>query len=666
MIRHLMVGILACGCAATAALGAEPETIDVIGHRRDQQRRDRPGQSVVFRPEDPSRFDLRSLLGQSASVTLPETGTVKASGFAVPRIRGQDTRLTEVYVEDELLQDPYSGLPLIDELDVRAFGELQHHQGLAPPELETVNSVGVLRYRERPLVKPGLLAGTTFGRPYGVGTWSLAGTPTREQGASGRVYLRHHQTDGRYPYYDTNGTPYNGADDRTRMRANNDRRSAQILPILAFRQGRQHYRLLALASESEGGVPAPGLSPGDARQRLSARLATLRIQHETGLSSGGLPTSLELRGTLRHDARTTDDPSQRVLGNRTFTSLAVASSKVGLAALWDRTPVTGRLVVMEDHAEVDGDGGLRVARDARSLYGGALIELNASVDLELKYQAMVLRDSRHSADNNPVFEAPDDGIHSTTAGGGSGALGWRTAGVGTYIQIGKSKRAPSLLEEFGDGGRIRGSPNIRAEAVEHREIGLDLRSEDASQRVGLALFQDAIDDRIALLPSVGETSRAQNIEHTRVRGLEARGEVTLARTRLNLTMTSLEPLDLTTESSKLLPGVAQRYATFGIEQPLESITIRWGSRYQSQIFRDLDNSIVIPAYAVHDLSLDGRTQLDDAEVALGIAVFNLTDVRRLPVQAPATQDNAGWSAYSDVEGYPLPGRQWRLSATVDL
>lgn len=650
-----------------AALAEGPETIDVYGQRREAQREERPGQSVVFRPEDPSRFDLKALLGSEPSVTLPETGRIQASGFAVPRIRGQDTRLSEVYVEDELLQDPYSGLPLVDDLDVRAFGELQYHQGVAPPELETVSPVGVLRYRERPLTRPTLLVGTTVGRPYGLAGWSLAGTPAKADGASARVYLRQHQTDGRYPYHDANGTPYNTKDDATRIRRNNDRRSAQVLPIFAYRHGRQSYRLLMLGTESEAGLPAAGAAAaGSARQAISARLASLRVRHDTGTTSMIAPDALELRGAFRRDARDTEDPSQVILGYNDHASLVVASRKGGVAAHWDGTTGTGRVAVEEERASVDGDGGLNVSRKATSLYGGASFSLGQAFDLELKYRTLQIDDDRKEADNNPVFEVPIDGQRTTHAAGGSAAFGWRAGLLSAYLQHGRTARPPSLLEEFGDGGRIRGSPSLTSERIRHSEFGTALRDSSGSSRLGLAVFQDDIAERIVFLPTAADTMRAQNLERTRVRGIEARGEASLGDTRISLGFTRLDPRDLTSRTTRILPGVAERYGALSIEQDLSPATLRLGSRYQSQVYRDLGNSIVVPAYTIHDASADLKLDVAETELRIGLAILNVTDVKRLRIKAPATDANDGWSAYGDVDGYPLPGRQWRLSASAAL
>jgi hypothetical protein len=211
---------------------------------------------LVIRPDDPSRFDTAAQLRQDASLAVPETGRISASGFALPRVRGEDVRFTEVYVEGMLLQDPYSGLPLVDELDLRAFGILVVHEGVPPPELASAGPIGVLDYRVAP-AKAGTLLGATVGQPYGVAGWALSTDATAGPDPwSFRVYARRHVTDGKYRYYDDHGTPYNTDDDTYRIRQDNQRQSSQILPVVAGPLLGGRLTALALAQSSNTGLPS--------------------------------------------------------------------------------------------------------------------------------------------------------------------------------------------------------------------------------------------------------------------------------------------------------------------------------------------------------------------------------------------------------------------------
>ncbi len=120
----------------------EGAVIKIIGPQREILRPRHAGQSVVIRPSEETRFDIKHQLDKESSLILPETGRVNASGFSVPRVRGQDARFTEIYLEGLRIQDPYLGYPFIDDLDLRATGEMALYIGTPPPEFASVNPNG--------------------------------------------------------------------------------------------------------------------------------------------------------------------------------------------------------------------------------------------------------------------------------------------------------------------------------------------------------------------------------------------------------------------------------------------------------------------------------------------------------------------------------------------
>lgn len=637
--------------------------IDVVGIRREGAYADRPGQSLILRPEDATRFDTATLLKREASVTLTETGRVTATGFAIPRIRGQDARLTEVYLEDELLFDPYAGLPLVDELDVRAFGELALHTGVTPFDLPTVNPIGALRYRLRPLTTPNAKLGVTAGAPYGSAGWLFAAHPAPEQGLEASLYARHHQTRGQYLYFDDGGTPYNTADDRTRMRTGNDRRGGQVLPTLGYRTDSTTVRLFSLINASDQGLPAPGALGGSARHESRSELANLSVERHASRS-----IRVRLRASRRADRRETHDPTRSVLGTRSESDLSVAAQRTGAGLAFAHNDIQVRVDADQDatsvHALTDGLTEVKVARRTESLYGGVSVSPWRPVTLEVKGRTSRLSDRRVAGEGDPVFETAlvDHVVRELT--GLSAAIGVARAGAKVYVQLARHQRPPSLLEQFGDGGRIRGSPGLAPERVRHVETGATYAF-TTERRVGLTYFQDAVEDRMVLVPVLADTMRAQNLDRTRVRGVEGRTDLGFGATRLNLGVSRLWPYHLTADPL-LLPGIAEVYGAVGIEHDVTGATIRATSRYQSEVYRDLGNSIVVPAFWVHDVAADGRYEVGDVDLNIGLSVLNVLDVRRLTIASPETSANRGATAYSDVEGYPLPGRQWRLAVALDL
>lgn len=619
---------------------AASNTVTVVGRRQEAGREDRPGKSLVIRPEDPTRFDTKAQLSREASLALPETGRVTAQGFAVPRVRGQDTRLTEVYVEDLLLQDPYSGLPLVDEIDLRAFGELAVYQGASPVTLPTLNSIGVVQYRVRPGVKPAL--GLTAGRPYGVSSWGLA------RGGDLRAYARRHVTDGRYDYYSDNGTPYNAADDGHETRENNHRSSTQFM-IYDHTKIAEDARVkaLALSQESRTGLPALNANLSSlAEQEASSRLANVHFERDVGAKT------FVLKASGHEDQRRTSDPTHGVFSAQEGSGFRSSAGSLGVAFDWNPDSALTRLSYdrEESRARVTADEETRVKvrRGTDKVALGTAVTLPANLKIEAKAMVLTL-DDRFGEERR-----------RTTTSGGSLAVEFGVPFVSLYAQAGLNRRAPSLLEEFGDGGSVLPAGDLGPERGEHLELGATMGA------LGFGVFQDETKDRITLAPALAGTIRAQNVGKTRVRGVEANAEHVADSTRVFATFALLHALDLTKEASpRVLPFVAERQATAGIEQRVSRVTLREASRYQGEVYRDLANSIVVPAYVVHDLSADASFVVEETrEFAVGLALLNATNVQKLAISSPGTEANDGSTSYSDVTGYALPGRQWRLTTSI--
>ena len=203
----------------------------------------------------------------------------------------------------------------------------------------------------------------------------------------------------------------------------------------------------------------------------------------------------------------------------------------------------------------------------------------------------------------------------------------------------------------------------------HRELGLQWRHSELPELVSplsqislrMAVFRDDTNDRIILLPSVAQTMRAQNAISTQINGIEIAGDATAVATTLAAGYANLLPMDYSVpKRSRIIPGVATHVATASISQMISVMTLRWATRYQSQIWRDSENTIAVPSYTVHDSTVDAKLSF----VSVGFGVFNVTDQRRLAIAASGTKANVGYTSYSDYAGMPLPGRQWRLSLSA--
>ncbi len=656
-----------------AAISPASPIIDVYGYRRERVAPERPGQSVTIRPEDPSRFDTTAQLTRDSALAVPETGRITAGGFALPRIRGQDLRLTEIWVEDFQLADPFTGLPLVDELDLRAFGELSLHQGVTPPELATVSPAGVVQYRLRPVSASRLTLGSAFGKPFGHSLYILGESlqrgvaperPHDQQVFSARAYARQHRTDGRYSYYDDAATPYASGDDRTLTRESNDRLSRAALPAVRYAAGADEVRAMALWQDAGGGLPAPSSRvPSRAEQKATANFASLRWRRAFATDSA------ELALTTGEDQRRATDLDGSVLGERGEHRVKVETRRVAARGRWHRDRHDTYLDVEGARARVktrgSGDDLGALERRSERVYVGSAVQLPFSLLVEAKAEARRLVDRRTANGTAPLksIDAVDARERHRTrdAFGGSLALGWLGGAFAPYAQAAALDRPPTLLEEYGDGSGVRASPGIAAEKARHLEIGLRAGGLTA------AIFLDTTTDRIVLIPSLGQTVRAQNVGVARVRGGTVAYEGRFGRTEPFVGGTLLEPLDRTLpDRPRVLPGVAEKQAALGVAQGAGKATVRWTSRYRSRVFRDARNEIETPASWQHDLAVDASTAVAHVTLRYGLLVANLTNVTSAKVAARGEHQDEGVTGVADYAGAPLPGRQVKLWVEAEL
>ena len=654
-----------------------PNVVEVWGPRAAEAvRSQRAGQSVMIRPEDETRFDSRVHLRSEANLTLPETGRTNASGFTLPRVRGQDSRFTEVYLDGLRIQDPYVGFPFIDDLDLRACGEMSIYVGNPPPSIPTVNPNGAISYRMFTPSSRRQQAGVSVGRPYGTAVWAL-GRHNSDDGSAIRLYAREHWTTGRYSYYDDNSTPYNKADDFYSERTHADRRARQFLPTFSWEHDGHRIAGLGLWNDAHTSLPARLSSLQSlATESSRHRVGRLLYSYQPNKAPAVVPSSLGVEVGRYDDNTDVLDPSNSVLGLVKSSSQRLQSTSGAINSKWqftaDEHPSMFYLRGETSDTRIDASNsatdGLTVRRRQVLMYSGLDLALSSSLSAELKTMITVQND-RLSGQKNLDSLLLSNQAKRTVIQGSSAGLAWQIDRLMLYGQLAKIKRPPTLLESFGDGALIRDNLRLVPEVTVHRELGLQWRNSELSELVSplsqislrTAVFRDDTRDRIILLPSVAQTMRAQNTISSQINGIEIAGDATAGATTIAAGYANMLPIDYSVPNrARIIPGVATHVATASISQIISVMTLRWATRYQSQIWRDSENTIAVPSYTVHDATVDAKWSF----VSVGFGVFNVTNQRRLAIEAAKTKANTGYTSYSDYAGMPLPGRQWRLSLSA--
>lgn len=622
---------------------AQEEPVIIRGEHRETVYRDHAGQHRTWQPTEASRFDPSTHFHNLPATQTEQTGT-QTLGFSAPRIRGQDSRFCEVWLDDFLLVDPVLAYPLLIGLDIRPFGELTLYEGATPMALPSTSQLGAIAFTSRPFFTSTAQFGSAYGTSFGHSLWTLQQyAPSTEEDIQVQASLYGHtyETKGRYPYYSDNGTPYNPEDDYIAWRENNDVRSWILFPSVSLEQGRHTGTVRSILYGGEGGIPGPGDVDSSLRQSWKGTLYAGTYRYTPTLTrSPFVPYELSTQILLRQDRKSTQGQYQGFQqSDKTTTALhqgtmqANWEHRTGWRLLshvrYGRMQLTTQSLSMTPQA---------LERESWVGYQGISIPVWAQNILELKTQ---LRAHRDTPDLDTTWKhAPASQVtlsHTQQA--------WTT-----YVTYGQSQRLPSLLETFGDGGAFSANEGLQPEAIEHRELGIQWKKKET--HLSSAYFEDHVRDKIVFVPAY-TGSKAVNLELTQIRGIEGNLDTHWHQLGLLTGVAYLKPLAFMGTQTRKIPSIPTWTWTGEITYRWGPLTPRWHSRYQGAIYRDPDNAIGGPEMWMYDVSLDGAA---GTAFHWGICINNLFNTQKGAIYSTTEPHQKGYTAYSEQNGYPLPGR----------
>ena len=667
--------------ASSLIANGQDNQVVVRGRRPDQQRLEYPGAGLRFFPNGSSQDDLAAhLKRQGAFATVPSERP-SPFGFSLPRVRGQDARFTQIFIDDLPLADPFAALPLVEEMDLPAFAAVEATSGSAPFEVPAIASRGALRFQVF-ADEPMSVAGA--GAVAAAGTTSWLRAVKSGAAATSQLYLRQLNSRGNFRYYDDGGTPLNHGDDEVVRRVNNDRVSRFAMPAFLWRGDATTVRAFGIWNQSRQGLPSLA--------RNSNKLPA-RQEHNIGLARIAVEQKLAPDGNVIHgamglisDRRRLDDPSGAILVVRDQDERRITTQTADLG--W-RGGCIGdfaacRVVLRVDQSAVNSAVNSSGISDFDSLGGAGA---STTVLRSVRHAIAALR-TRDQEFNVGSIEAKVD---VATYGGSSAmsprpawSLGWRLPAffsVRPYGQLATEERPPSLLESDGDGALVMAAPDLRAEGVSHIEFGLDHEDDTGGRAVHVAIFSDERKDAIVIVPSSISSYRAVNLSHaSSVTGVEFSAEKSLDLLIPGALRASASWVWFRTQNTGELriPGVPFDQGAISVAQPIfrkpwRSVVARWTSRRRGSVYRDVANDIKLPPWWIHDAAIDIKWRCGEDTMTicsrvldfdLGIAVTNVADAMATTYQTSSGQ--SGKTGYSDVWGVPLPGRAWTVSLAASF
>lgn len=634
------------------ATGFAEDTVVITGsRRRSTEHTGRDGLKRKVVPRNSAGMQLDQVFGADAAFVAAQTGMETPASAPVPRIRGQNHKATEVWLDSFQLYDPWNDSAAFLEVDMRALGGVELASGSAHQGIPTMNPVGTLRYLFANRSGEWSRVGAVVNPIQGSGTHLLVQKETGSQlTITSRLFASSYQGHGRFSYFDDHGTPFNLNDDRLAERSNNAHQIMQVLPFVSVEWASSRLQLLGWKSNSAGGVPSTGALVSEAHYERSNDLFGAFYQLEPK-AFRGLTLGLNAEGKASCSELVDPTFSLRLASQRVEQKLS--SQKMTLFAeqvIGEQATLKVSGSIARTQLNTQSSSETQIDRAQKMLFLQSVFDLWSGAQLDLTYQ---VRESS-SAQQAKSYPSYGFGVHQSIQR------------FTLYAQWMRYHRPPTLLEQYGDGERyLEASVALAAEHVAHREVGLLYRPRLWVHSVGVSLFEDTTSEKILFLPAYYGTFRAVNAEKTKISGMELLALLSLS-----------EGFELDASYLYLRPEVLRDgYASTAIPMtPMHTLALQgrldifqfwlfsWQMLYRSKAYLDISNATELYHGTQHHVSLGASWLWEHVKWVASLRIQNLFDVKAEDIVSE--QGLEGRTALMENPGYPLAGRSFSFELSL--
>ncbi len=600
---------------------------------------------------------LPQLLSELPGVSITRLG---ASGStAMVSVRGSTPNQVQIYVDGVPLQMASGGAVDLGLIPIADSDRIEVYRGASPIGFGSSAIGGIVSLTtSMPDVSGGAaeLGVGSFGTRFGGGHAGFAGSLVKVVAS---VHLL--ETAGDFPYVNDNGTAFRNNDDVTLRRQNNALSQTDGVLRAAFAlPGRRS--LLASASYllREQGLPAAGaVTSWQASFGMRRLIASAAYQGQDDLGPGGRVHAqayavlgqqrfrdelheISLAPTATRDRTDTFGTTARAtyaFGAWLKTSAMLDARHESFRPFDELAATPSGAPATRDFAAAGIESDLWSQRRDASLISALRVEF-AHDEIggrdAFGNQALVTRPSNYVV---PVARL--------------GAIGHVTDVAVLRANAGRYARLPTMLERYGNTGRIVGNPTLQPESGVTADLGsrLTLGGPKANLTIDAALFGARV-DRLIQFQRGAYQMRAANIGRARIWGAELSLQLNAGRhARLVTQGTFTDARDTSGTSGRdgrQLP-LRPRLRLYG--RP-EWRALPLGTRWELGFFGDVD--------------VTGGNYLDPANLAavparvlFGGGAYVLANTTGL--RGVLSAQNLGDSRINDVADFPLPGRSIFLS-----
>jgi iron complex outermembrane receptor protein len=626
---------------------------------------------------------LADLLEQTVGLRVRAYGGL--GSFATVSIRGSSAEQVNVYMDGMLMNPALGGGVNLSDISLSSVDTIEIYRGFTPTSLGSGAIGGAISIRSKRSVAGGATAAGSVsygsygtGQTAGMASWSSR--PAAARPADAMVSADLSSSNGNFRFYDQNGTPVNGADDRYETRLNNHFWMANLVANGGVGlSGGGRVQFDATFARRRQGVP--GI---DAFQSIDARSEMTRATLKTALVGrplAGGALRLDLDGYVSRTWQGFQDRSGGTTGGLSADTGSVLDAAGPTALLrWHPRPAggAGHYVTLlasfrhetaqrTDRLNPDPDRGT-AARDAWTLgaedevhFAGGRLVVSPSVRWEI---------FANSFDAGPGLAPPPSAGETDARLTGRLGAAWRPVSrFALKANVGRFFRVPSFTELFGDQGTVKGSDDLSPEEGRNYDAGFsyDMAAADRGasgplDRLHLeaSLFRNDANNLIQFVQTSQNRVVAQNTGRARVTGAEmsaAFGLLGWFGGDLDYTWQVATDRSDTFRHGSDLPGRPRHQVS-----ARASIARSWGRPFY-------EFSYIGPNYFDAAASALGGSGLSlDQLRSPGRYLHNIGFTRRMGARAEMTLevDNIFDVRTVDVVRYPLPGRLLQAKVRMTL
>ncbi len=597
---------------------------------------------------------LADVLGQTTSARIVQYGGLGA--FSTVSLRGAPAGEVAVFVDGSPVSSAAGSEVNLSDLPATAVERIEVYRGSSPLGFGAGapgGAINLVTLDSRQRLDARVARGS-------FDTWEGRATAGMRRGRiAGLIHAGYQGSDGDFPYFDDNGTPFNAADDSTSLRVNNRFDALTGLASLSV-EPRNGLRITAREDlfRKAQGVPGLGATPArHARWRFLRSLSQLEVASD---ARRALP-ALRLSGTLsRERSRAQDRTSELGLG-RHDTDDRFAGEALALGLAWPRVlrvfslEATGALreerAALHDAADGFPDPpeseratrGAMLALRLRPLGDRLVIHAARRWDrLADRLRSLGVAGSLKRTDLTRELNAPQLGA-------------WLAGPLGLELKANwaRAQRAPDFMELFGNQGSVLGNPALQPEHGENWDAGARWSRAAAGFAGTLewAHFESRPEDLILYVRNSQSSVRAANVSRAEIEGeefsLELRAPAGLSATGALTLQNALDRGNVPAWRGKRLPQRLEREASGRLDFRRERFRAGAEVLYLGDNYLDRYNKQRAPSRTL---------------IGASLSVVPWGSAPRFTLECK----NLGDRRATDVAGFPLPGRSVFVSLETRL